>query len=97
MAAKCIRAGRFDREKLQGRIIIDLGCGSGYKLINKLGNFDTIGIEVEPAYSWLKKKYPERKWLLFDSVNSSELEAGLVICSDVIEHIPDPDKLMEFI
>jgi 2-polyprenyl-3-methyl-5-hydroxy-6-metoxy-1,4-benzoquinol methylase len=84
-------------KKLQDHTIIDLGCGSGYKLIHKLGNFDTIGIEVQPTYSWLKKKYPERKWLLFDSVNPSELEAGLVICSDVIEHIPDPDKLMEFI
>ena len=26
--------------------IIDVGCGSGYKLVNTLGEFNTIGIET---------------------------------------------------
>jgi 2-polyprenyl-3-methyl-5-hydroxy-6-metoxy-1,4-benzoquinol methylase len=77
--------------------IIDVGCGSAYKLIHRLGKYKTIGIEVEPTFSWLINKYPHRKWLLFDSPNMPVLKADIVICSDVIEHIRNPDELMKFL
>ena len=77
--------------------IVDVGCGSGYKLINLLSQYDTTGIEIEPAYSWLLKQYPNRKWMLFDTTDPSMLHADIVICSDVIEHIKDPDDLMGFL
>jgi 2-polyprenyl-3-methyl-5-hydroxy-6-metoxy-1,4-benzoquinol methylase len=77
--------------------IIDVGCGSGYKLVHMLGQFDTTGIEVNPAYDWLCKKYPARKWLLFDNVQPSTLKADLIICADVIEHLDNPDDLLDFI
>lgn len=79
------------------KTIIDIGCGSGYKLIHQLGNFDTTGIEVDPTYSFLIEKYPDRKWLLFDTVAPEKLKADLLVCADVIEHLPDPDDLLEFI
>jgi hypothetical protein len=81
--------------------IIDIGCGSGYKLINYLGQFETIGIETEPCYSMLKTKYPNRNW-----INSGEPEKSfsdesfttdVVLCCDVIEHIIDPTQLINFI
>lgn len=77
--------------------IIDVGCGSAYKLIHMLGKYKTIGIEVEPTFSWLLNKYPHRKWLLYDPHNVTGLKADIVICSDVIEHLSNPDELMKFL
>lgn len=74
--------------------ILDIGCGSGFKLMKHFRSFYTCGVEVEPTLSWLKEKYPDRLWLPEESVT---LPYGLVICSDVIEHVQDPDALLEFI
>jgi hypothetical protein len=84
-------------QKCNHPVIIDIGCGSAYKLINLLGKYDTIGIEVNPTYKWLVNKYPNRKWLLFNETNPATLHADLVICSDIIEHLPNPDDLMDFL
>lgn len=77
--------------------ILDVGCGSGYKLVNQLGKHNTTGIEVNPTFDWLQKKYPNKKWLLFDEVQPADLQADLVICADVIEHVANPDDLLDFI
>jgi SAM-dependent methyltransferase len=83
--------------------VVDVGCGSGYKLIKYLSEFDTIGIETEPCFSLLKQKYPERNWIISGesekSFNNdvSISNTDLVICSDVIEHILDPDILLEYL
>jgi len=40
---------------------IDVGCGSGWKLVKYISEeFRTIGIDTEPALSFLKKKYPKQ-------------------------------------
>ena len=81
--------------------VIDVGCGSGYKLVNYLGEFDTTGIETEPCISFLRKKYPAGRWIDSGepekSFNYVELSSDLVVCSDVIEHIVDPDELVKFL
>ena len=81
--------------------IVDVGCGSGYKLIHYLGHLNTTGIETEPCISFLKKTYPHRLWLNSGesevSFKSYTIKTDLVICSDVIEHIIDPNNLIEFL
>lgn len=77
--------------------VLDVGCGSAYKLITMFNQYDLTGIETEPAYSWLNKKYPANKWLLFNHVKPSSLHQELVICSDVIEHIKNPNEMMDFL
>lgn len=81
--------------------IIDVGCGSGFKLIKYLGKFDTIGVDTEPCYSMLLSKYPNRKWLKSGEPEQSfaehTLECDIVICSDVIEHIVNPVNLINYI
>uniref|UniRef100_A0A6C0DJL9 Methyltransferase n=1 Tax=viral metagenome TaxID=1070528 RepID=A0A6C0DJL9_9ZZZZ len=81
--------------------IVDVGCGSGYKLIKYLGNLNTTGIETEPCFSFLKIRYPERKWLNSGesevSFKSYNIKTDIVICSDVIEHIVDPNNLVDFL
>jgi 2-polyprenyl-3-methyl-5-hydroxy-6-metoxy-1,4-benzoquinol methylase len=83
--------------KLDKPLVLDVGCGSAYKLVHMLGQYEISGIEVEPTYLWLRNQYPQHKWFLFDETNPSSLKAGIVICSDVIEHIEDPDTLLDFL
>lgn len=90
-------------EENQYKTIIDVGCGSGFKLIKYLGEYDTIGIDTEPCYSMLLEKYPSRKWKLSGEKERSFSKEpvknypDLVICSDVIEHIIDPDELIKYL
>ncbi|MFM9908634.1 MAG: class I SAM-dependent methyltransferase [Chitinophagaceae bacterium] len=84
-------------QKFQFSTILDVGCGSGYKLVNMLAHYDTTGIEINPTFDWLIKKYPSKNWLLFDVVQPTQLKTDLVICADVIEHLSNPDDLLDFI
>lgn len=81
--------------------VVDVGCGSGYKLVKYLGNHNTIGIETEPCISFLRKTYPSRFWLNSGEPEKSfcsyDINVDLVICSDVIEHILDPNNLIAFL
>ena len=79
------------------RTIYDVGCGSGYKLINILGEYDTIGIDLPQTIDVVKTRYSDRKWLTASFDDTNLPNADLVICSDVIEHVDDPDALMHFI
>lgn len=80
----------FDRRGFE--TVLDIGCGGAYKLLKYFGDQKTAGIEVEPTLSWLKAKYPDRLWRAPQCV---ALPYDMVICSDVIEHVEDPDALLE--
>jgi SAM-dependent methyltransferase len=78
------------------RRVYDVGCGSGYKLVRYLGDFDTVGFDLPATVAFLREKYPERRWEVGDFAASVEAP-DLAVCSDVIEHLPDPDALMTFL
>jgi 2-polyprenyl-3-methyl-5-hydroxy-6-metoxy-1,4-benzoquinol methylase len=79
--------------------VLDVGCGSGFKLLKHFADRLTIGFELEPTLTWLRAKYPQRLWL--DPAQSGGYLLGphprLAICADVIEHVQDPDALLQFI
>jgi len=78
--------------------VLDIGTGSGYKLIHTLGDHQTIGTEIQPALAHLQKRYPERRWLLSDLGKPCPIPCvDLVLCSDVIEHLSDPCILLDYI
>ena len=85
------------------KTVVDVGCGSAFKLIKYLGEYDTLGIETEPCYSMLIEKYPNRNWKLSGKKETNfskkplTYKPDLVICSDVIEHIIDPDELIKYL
>ena len=78
------------------RRIFDVGCGSGAKLIHWFpqSEFEVIGVELAPTLAYLRKTYPERRWISPDQEAPS---VDFVICADVIEHFSDPDQLLDYI
>lgn len=74
--------------------IIDFGCGSGFKLIKYLSEYETTGIEISPTYEFLTKKYSNKTWINFTDIKTRTFTSDVVICSDVIEHVPNPDDLI---
>jgi SAM-dependent methyltransferase len=79
------------------RSVIDIGCGSGFKLLKYFRNYATIGVDVPQTCAVLRKRYPNRQWLVSDFSATATPHADLVIVSDVIEHVPDPDELLQYI
>ncbi|MBL4606721.1 MAG: class I SAM-dependent methyltransferase [Pseudomonadales bacterium] len=82
---------------------IDIGCGVGRKLEyvhNKNPYLEIIGIDQDDPISYCKNTHTFGEWYAddFEKPNLSEnIEAKLVLCSDVIEHLTDPDLLLEYI
>jgi SAM-dependent methyltransferase len=73
--------------------IVDFGCGSGYKLIKYFNEYNTIGIDLPPTISVLKERYPGKVW----QDNLDTVSCDVFIASDVIEHMENPDILLDFI
>lgn len=79
------------------KTVADIGCGSGYKLVHYLKDYETIGVELAENVSYLKKTYPDRKWQESDFSLTAEIDADVIIFSDVIEHLVDPDLALAYI
>jgi len=79
------------------RTVYDVGCGSGFKLVELLKDFETTGIDLPETIVSVRRRYPDRNWIA-GSFEELELPpADLVICADVIEHVANPDRLLRFI
>jgi SAM-dependent methyltransferase len=74
--------------------VLDIGTGSGFKLVEYFPDKHTLGIDLPRTVAWLRRKYPDRLWC-----DGLEPRTGydLVICADMIEHVPDPEHVLEII
>ncbi len=81
--------------KLNLNSIIDFGCGSAFKLMKFFPNAQTIGIDVKETVEYLKNKYPDKNWIDVNELDNKNINCDMVICSDVIEHVLDPDDFID--
>lgn len=83
--------------------VIDIGCGVGRKLVyvNKQNpDVKIIGIDQEDPIKYCKSTYSFGEWYSDDFENSqlsTDIKSELIICSDVIEHLINPDLLLNYI
>jgi ubiquinone/menaquinone biosynthesis C-methylase UbiE len=77
--------------------VADIGCGSAFKLMKYFSDHETVGTDVPRTCEALRKRYPGRLWLDSDFTDGDAPTVDLAICSDVIEHVMDPDALVSFI
>ena len=77
--------------------VLDIGCGSAFRLLKYFQDFNTCGIDLTKTVNFLKDKYPSRTWLDHNIQNPLEYQSDMVIASDIIEHLYDPDILLSFI
>jgi hypothetical protein len=84
-----------DRDSLTS--VCDIGCGSGFKLLKYFHEQETLGMDLPPTVAWLNATYPDRRWCdtLFEQSTINGYD--LAIASDVIEHLVNPDTLLDFI
>src|SRR3989344_1082666 len=102
---KMVSVGRLDKivsllPQEKNIKILDAGCGEGQlllKIFNK-GYNDIYGADVTPvALESAKKRIPKAKFSLQDlkSLNFSDEYFDVVICTEVIEHIKNYEKVLQ--
>jgi hypothetical protein len=89
------RAAKIAKD-IRAKAIADFGCGSGFKLMKYLGSYHTIVYELSPTIEYLRRTHPDRDWRSTDFSQTLD-PVDILICADVIEHIPDPDALMSLL
>lgn len=86
------------------RRVVDVGCGVATKLEllhRQLPTVEFVGIDQPNAIAFCQQRYRFGRWLVDDlerpHADLSGLAGDLVICSDVIEHLGDPDVLLRYL
>ena len=72
--------------------VLDVGCGSGHKLIDHLERRgrEITGIDVASVVASLRQRWPQHKWVTDNDAGLARSKYDLVICADMIEHVPNP-------
>lgn len=91
-------AAHLAREN-QIKWLIDLGCGRGEKLMQYADLFKITGFDYGENIDYCYTNHSPGTWISID-LNSKIVPARLftdsvVICADVIEHLPNPEILID--
>lgn len=95
------RAGELAREP-RVQSVVDIGCGLATKLIEQVAPHcaEVTGVDLADIVEICRQRYPEGRWIAGD-VEDPEFTLGrsydVIICADVIEHLRDPDRVLEVI
>jgi 2-polyprenyl-6-hydroxyphenyl methylase/3-demethylubiquinone-9 3-methyltransferase len=85
------------------RSVIDVGCGPATKLVEILRPAvgAVVGVDVAPAIEYCRRAHAGAAEFHIVDLERPALALGrtfdLVVCSDVIEHLADPDPLLRFL
>ncbi|MFZ4518093.1 MAG: glycosyltransferase [Microthrixaceae bacterium] len=88
--------------RLAGPVVVDVGCGSGHKLVRHVAPRagTVIGVDQPSGIAVAARTFPQHRWVAADLDDPAVWEdlrvlgPDLVICSDVIEHVEDPLLLL---
>jgi SAM-dependent methyltransferase len=87
--------------RLGAERIIDIGSGDGLKLVALHPGFAITGIDFGANLGVVRSRYPFGQWLEHDldrdeplPLTPADLTGAVVVCSDVIEHLRHPDRLL---
>lgn len=83
-------------------VVLDLGCGEGFlislipsSLPKRIVGIDISKIALEKAKETLKdKENVELQWGDAQNLNLPEESFDKIVCSEVLEHVPQPKKVM---
>jgi SAM-dependent methyltransferase len=86
------------------RTVVDLGCGVATKLNRFFGaEFEIVGVDQPAAIEVCRRRFERGTYIAenfeqpaFALARAVE-QVDLLICSDVIEHLEDPDLLLDYV
>ncbi|UDF04823.1 hypothetical protein [Asticcacaulis sp. AND118] len=76
--------------------IVNFGAGSGDNLMRLFDNHNTIGYEIEPYLSYLRKTYPDRIWRDGSHFDRTIVDCDMIICCDMLEYAEKPEDVLAF-
>jgi 2-polyprenyl-3-methyl-5-hydroxy-6-metoxy-1,4-benzoquinol methylase len=84
------------------KTVLDIGCGPAGKLMSLIAPVASVyGIDQESAIRYCRETYGHQGHFYADNFEnpSTDIETvfDLVICSDVIEHLHEPDTLLNYV
>ena len=79
-----------------GHRVLDVGCGDGYgsQILHEAGA-EYVGIDVDPAAIAHAKERYDGDFRLYDGIALPEQRFDLMTCFQVIEHLAEPEGLLE--
>lgn len=85
--------------------VLDVGCGIAFKLMKMISPYvnSISGIDSPGAVTYCKEIYPQAEFygadFELDDINMLILKSkfDLIICSEVIEHLEKPERLLDLI
>lgn len=85
--------------KAHSRTLVDLGCGRGEKLLPYANRFQVVGVDFGTNMDYCQEHNSPGGWVRHDlnahPYDSRVLKDSVVICADVIEHLPNPMPLIQ--
>ena len=89
-------------QKFNLQSCVDVGCGSGYKLMQIIAptGVRTMGIDQPYIIDRAKQVYPSGEWQKADfekPVTELATKFDMILSVDVIEHLLNPDELLQYV
>jgi SAM-dependent methyltransferase len=80
--------------------VLDIGCGPAWKLKTLIAPVcnDIIGLDRASIIEYCKQRFDFAQFISYDIEKETfplKKTFDLIICADVVEHLADPDKLLE--
>jgi SAM-dependent methyltransferase len=85
--------------RLGSRGIVGIGCGTAEKLVALHPEFGVVGIDDSANIRHCRERYDFGTWLASDLDSNEDLDPAhlrdsVVVCENVIERVPAPEKLL---